>query len=195
VRAANPVALREWAVLCDRLGTGDQILLLRAGGIHERAFRGGQAPVEHREFWLLPTYLHAAAQRLVPAARERFERVAARAPPEDRARIDWYAEVTDAVFVDDRARLPALEPFHPYDAGYVRDRFDFREPGLWAIVLRVHRRPEPHELALGPEHSGCVSWVRVDPAPSMAGLEPVLDDASFEHSRGRLRHVLEPGDA
>lgn len=191
MRAENPVALREWAVLCDRLGAGEQILLLRAGGIHERAFRGAQEPVEHREFWLLPTYLHEAVQRLVPKAHDRFDRVAADAPPEDRGRIRWYAEVTDAVFVDDRSRLPALEPFHVYTPGYVRDRFDFRGPGLWAILVRVYRRPEAYAFELGPEHRGCVSWVRVEPAPTMAELEPVLDDHAFESERRRVRQALE----
>lgn len=168
-------------------------MLLRAGGIHERAFRGGRDRVEHREFWLLPTYLHETAQRLVPSAREQFERAANRAPPEDHGRISSYAAVTDAVFVEERSRLAALEPFHVYAPGYLLDRFDFREAGLWAIVVRVYRRPTAHEFELGPEHRGCVSWVRVEPALRTADLEPVLDDEAFEAERRRVGRALELG--
>lgn len=190
MRAENPVALREWAALCDRLATGEQILLLRTGGIHERAFRGAGAQVEHREFWLLPTYLHESAGRLVPAAHTRFERVSAAAPADGCGRIELYAVVTDAVFVDDRSRLRALEPFHVYSPDYVRERFDFREPGLWAVVLRAYRRTSAHELELGPEHAGCVSWVNVEPPLRTEGLLPVLDDASFDDTRARLLRAL-----
>ena len=57
------IALKEWAITCEAIGRGEQILLLRKGGIHEdsKDFR-----VIHREFLLYPTYEHQKADLLRP---------------------------------------------------------------------------------------------------------------------------------
>ena len=58
------MALKEWAVTCQALARGEQVLLLRKGGIHEdsKDFR-----VIHREFLLYPTYEHQKRELLQPA--------------------------------------------------------------------------------------------------------------------------------
>ena len=49
------MALKEWAVVVEIMGSGRQILTLRKGGIHpsDKNFR-----VLHKEFLLYPTYEH-----------------------------------------------------------------------------------------------------------------------------------------
>ena len=53
--ATCQLALKEWAITVKALADGDQIMMLRKGGIHEESkdFR-----VVHPEFLLYPTYLH-----------------------------------------------------------------------------------------------------------------------------------------
>src|SRR5512138_2779668 len=48
-------AFKEWAIVVDALGRGEQILILRKGGIAEG--RGGFRP-EHTRFLLFPTAFH-----------------------------------------------------------------------------------------------------------------------------------------
>ena len=48
-------ALKEWAVACEALGRGEQVLLLRKGGISEE---GREFRIEHPEFLLFPTFEH-----------------------------------------------------------------------------------------------------------------------------------------
>ena len=55
------MALKEWAITCEAIGRGEQILLLRKGGIHED---GKDFRVIHREFLLYPTYEHQKADLL-----------------------------------------------------------------------------------------------------------------------------------
>lgn len=181
----NPVALREWAVICERFGAGEQILALRTGGIHERKFG-----VDHREFWLTPTYLHEAEDKLSPPAGARVAPLAEQAPPEGTARMQLYAEVTDARQVLDLGVLEGLASFHPYTPAYVRQRFEYRSPGVWALLLRVYRAEVVVERGLGPEHVGCVSWLRFEPALSTAGLSPVLDDEAFGARRRAILDAL-----
>ena len=57
-------AFKEWAVVVDALGRGEQILILRKGGISEetRHFR-----ISAERFLLFPTYEHQRADLLQPA--------------------------------------------------------------------------------------------------------------------------------
>jgi hypothetical protein len=49
------MALKEWAITVEAMAQGDQVLLLRKGGIHEE---GKDFRVIHDEFLFYPTYLH-----------------------------------------------------------------------------------------------------------------------------------------
>ena len=59
------IGFKEWALVCDALGRGEQSIILRKGGIAEgrAGFR-----FQHPEFLLLPTLFHEQAAKLrVPA--------------------------------------------------------------------------------------------------------------------------------
>ena len=49
------IGFKEWAVVCDALGRGEQTILLRKGGIAEG--RNGFG-FHHAEFFLIPTFFH-----------------------------------------------------------------------------------------------------------------------------------------
>ena len=75
-------AFKEWAAICRALAQGRQDVILRKGGIIEP---GGAFRLDHREFLLLPTFLHQAPESLIPEARdlliERLAGVLARRSP------------------------------------------------------------------------------------------------------------------
>ena len=52
VPAYSDIGLKEWSVIIEALGRGDQIILLRKGGISEATRR---FTVSHDEFFLYPT--------------------------------------------------------------------------------------------------------------------------------------------
>ncbi|MEO8428438.1 MAG: DUF1802 family protein, partial [Verrucomicrobiota bacterium] len=72
------IVFKEWAVVVDALGRGDQIIILRKGGISEG--RGG-FQVEHPEFVLFPTLFHQQRESVVPSAQARFDQLAPEFPP------------------------------------------------------------------------------------------------------------------
>jgi hypothetical protein len=51
-------------VVVDALARGEQVLILRKGGIHEQR---GEFRVSHREFWLFPTQYHEAESSVIPS--------------------------------------------------------------------------------------------------------------------------------
>ena len=63
------MAFKEWGVVVDALGSGEQIVVLRKGGIAEGR-EGFQ--VEHEKFWLFPTRFHQQAEGVVESAQVRF---------------------------------------------------------------------------------------------------------------------------
>ena len=58
-------ALKEWDVVCEALGSGRQVIVIRKGGIAEGT---GGLRFAHEEFVLLPTFFHQQSERVVPEA-------------------------------------------------------------------------------------------------------------------------------
>src|SRR6266853_2059215 len=66
MESTNNIAFKEWAVVVDALGKGEQVLILRKGGIREPR---GEFHVDHHEFWLFPTQYHEAERSIIPSKR------------------------------------------------------------------------------------------------------------------------------
>lgn len=185
--AASAVALKEWAVVCQELAAGRQIVLLRKGGIRDAA-RG--FTVERREFFLFPTYVHEAADELVDSARPGLADVNRRAPPAGELHLDLYAVVEAAV------EVPALEPLRHLDGQHilawsaVERRFHYRRPGLHVLALRVYHLPEPLVTPHLFRYDGCRSWVTLEDELPVADARPVLDDRTFARKLAALHESL-----
>lgn len=186
------VALKEWAVVCAALRDGRHSVLLRKGGIREpgadRSFH-----VEHRAFALLPTWFHVQdvgrERDLVPELHGELATAARGAPTSGTLEIDLYAEVDAVWHLEDLPRAHALAGAHALSEACVADRFAYRRPGLWALLLRVHRLTAPVHLPDRPGYAGCVSWVHLD-APVVGTGEPVLSDGEHARRAARLREIL-----
>ena len=186
---AQHIAFKEWAVICAALETGRQSLILRKGGIHEgrAGFR-----VAHQEFWLWPTYLHEGADGLTLAARELLDETVARKPVAGTQRLSLFAAVTDVHDIQDETLLPRLEGQHLWSAETVQQRFHYRQPGLFALIVRVYRLPTPMIVPDSPHYAGCRSWIETQESLSTADLQPVLDEATFARTRQTLCTTLAP---
>lgn len=191
--ATNTVALKEWAIVDDALGSGRQVVLIRKGGIHEQK---GAFEVEHREFFLFPTYLHQKAEDLVPAARAHLAIVAAAAPADRTVTLRHYAVVEEVVKVTAVEPLRELADHHILSWPAVEGRFWYRgRPGLHVLLVRAYCLPRPLVIPNHPAYDGCVSWVDLDVAVPTAGCLPALDEASFARRADAIRRALAPAAA
>jgi hypothetical protein len=187
-------AFKEWAVVCEALRTGRQVLLLRKGGIHEAK---GRFPIEFREFFLQPTYEHQNLGDLSPDAHADLARLAAAAPPEGTIRIDGYATVEEVIVARDRDQLARLHGEHVWSESYLDMRLGWKpERPLYLMLLRYYRTPEAMELPMRKAYGGCRSFVDLEtvdvPAELLAAtagrLVPALDDGAFA---ARVSRILE----
>ena len=182
-------AFKEWAVIVDALGRGEQIVVLRKGGISEG--RGG-FQIEHPSFLLFPTLFHQQRESVLPAAQREFDRLAPNFPDEGMLRLEFFAQVAEARRLDSLAAAERLRGQHVWRDEVIAQRFEWgREKNIFALALRVFRLPDAVELPMLPGYGGCKSWVELDVALAAPIAEPVLTDEAFAEKFGRFRAALD----
>lgn len=176
-------AFKEWHAIVEALGSGEQILILRKGGIAEG--RGGFDAAHAGRFWLFPTRFHAQSEKTKPAAARFFS--ASPSSDEDTVTLRFFADITRHAFLSDWATVAALDAHHFWTESAVREKYDWSNPpGLHAFIVRVHRLASPLTIPLTADMGGCKSWIDVPPDFSVLPSSPVLDDTTFATKVNRL---------
>jgi hypothetical protein len=188
IQTVNNIAFKEWAVVCRALAEGSQSIILRKGGIHEgrEGFR-----VEHREFWLFPTQFHQRPEQLTAAAELIWRRTIADAPAAGTIPIGLYVVVEKVQEITDEALLDRLAGMHIWSDATIRERFHYRQPGVFLLLARVYRIPKPHVLSDAPYFAGCRSWVELPESLSTAGAVSVISDEQFASVRAKMIGALQ----
>jgi hypothetical protein len=187
------IAFKEWAVVVDALGRGDQIVVLRKGGISEE--RGG-FKVGHERFLLFPTRFHQQRESVLPEAQGRFDEIAPQFGPPDSVRFEFRAEVVCSHRVDLQADAERLRGQHVWRDEVIRERFDWgRSKNIFALAVRVFRLPQPVEMPMRESYGGCKSWVELENEVEVEPAEPVLNDAAFARKLAAFQRALEAAPA
>lgn len=182
-------AFKEWAVICEALAQGQQSLILRKGGIEENE---GEFVVEQNRFWLYPTFAHQQQDGINEDARPLLQQVEADRPPAGTVRLQHWAEIACIYRIREELPVLLLSHLHCWSEETVRQRFNYKMPGLYLLVVRVHRAPAIHEIVELPAYEGCRSWVELEKPLPTEGSAPVLDDESFRIVRKQLDLLLSP---
>jgi hypothetical protein len=170
-------AFKEWAIIVDALGRGEQIVILRKGGISED---GGSFEVEHPKFWLYPTLFHQQGESVIDSAKARCEALLATMTDTTQVRIEYFAEVVDWRKLENAEDALALRGQHIWRDEVIRERFDWgRQKNIFALAVRVYRLPAPLELPVLASYGGCKSWIDLEPVIDTTKATPVLSDAEF----------------
>ncbi len=169
-------ALKEWAAICTALESGRQTILLRKGGIEEGP-HGFQ--VQHNPFWLYPTRYHQSPGELTLLGAECLAKAKQTAPPAGCLRLQLFARVEEACRIKTESDALRLAPSQVMTPQTVLARFHYRQPGLFALLLRVYRAGVPREIPERPEFAGCRSWIDLGGVLSAEECQPVLSDSEF----------------
>lgn len=150
-------ALKEWGAVVHALVEGRQTVLLRKGGIHEKAFS-----VASDRFLVFPTVAHSHAERvraehadLLPRGAQDVDDVAGTFV------VRCGLTLFDVVAVARPEGLSAIADLHIWTDESVRaDRLTFRpKHPLQVLVVRAVALPEPLVLPRLDMYGGCRSWV------------------------------------
>src|SRR3954453_12694619 len=172
------IGFKEWAVVCEALGRGEQSVLLRKGGIAEG--RGGFG-FRHSEFFLFPTFFHEQVVKVrtpgaqMPAARE------------GEVGIRYFVKLEAQKEVKLWAEARGLAPFHILAESVVRERFEYKGAGLHIALVRVFRLEPSWVFPDLPAYGGCRSWVNLPQRPAGTRLEPVFSDEKHASVVERFR--------
>jgi hypothetical protein len=171
------VGFKEWALVCEALGRGEQAILLRKGGIAEgrAGFR-----FRHSEFFLFPTFFHEQVVKVrtpgaeIPAARQ------------GEIEIRYFAKLEAQKEITSWSVAAALEPFHILHESVVRERFEYKGAGLHVALVRVFRLEPSWALTDKPAYGGCRSWVELPECPAEMRFDPVLGDEQHNEIAARF---------
>ena len=183
-------ALKEWAVTVEVLERGATALVVRKGGIREKAFA-----VPKTRFLLLPGYEHQRPRLIKPEFRRIMEDIPD-LTDDGPLRFSSFAEVEGAYEISEAEDLEKLNEHHMWTPEYAESRFKWRpKKPLTVLVLRIYVLPETVELPFRESYGGCKSWIELEDSVSTEGAKPALSDEDFENlvspALGALRD-LEP---
>lgn len=187
MQARNQYAFKEWAAVCQALASGQQSLILRKGGIHEGrdGFR-----VDHAEFWLYPTEFHQEPDVLAEQGRSHLEQARLQQPVDGFIAIGHYVSIDEVIEIRNESLLPRLAGLHVWSASTIQARFRYRNPLLFALLVRVYSLPVPVLLPESPHFAGCRSWVDLETELVTDRLVPVLTAEEHSHQMAEIRRVL-----
>jgi hypothetical protein len=149
-------AFKEWAAICRALAQRRQDVILRKGGIVEP---GGGFRLEHREFLLLPTFLHQSPESLIPEARDLLDDIDADRPPPGQVVFTHAASVMQAHQIRAIEELARFRSRHVWSDAVVAERFHRWRDELHVLEVDVTLLPEPLVLPWHDDYGGCKSWV------------------------------------
>ena len=187
--ANSQTALKEWAVTVDALAQGQQILLLRKGGIREdsKDFR-----VIHPEFLLYPTYEHQREDLLKEGHQPQLRDLLAQEHNPDEIRFTHWAKVEELMEVSQQEPVDALSPHHIWTNSYAQSRLHWKpKVPLSVMLLRVYKLEPAATVPFLTEYRGCTSWVEIVSKVEMGNLQPVLSGQEFQRRVDEIKGCLE----
>lgn len=190
-------ALKEWAIVCQALEEGRQVLLLRKGGIME--YREG-FQVKHNNFFLYPTFEHQSIESIQPNYAQKLAVMLQEETDHSKVLIASYARAVIVKQIKDGSLLSRLQKYHIWNERYVNVRMNYNpKKPMQIILLRVYKLQDPIELGVRPEWLGCRSWVHIQSLTSEARStetngtfdeQPVLDDSRFDKIASEIEEIL-----
>jgi len=145
-------------VICRALAQGRQRVILRKGGIVEP---GGAFRLEHREFLLMPTFLHQSPESIIPAARDLLADIDADRPPADTVVFLHAARVRESRRLESLRQLAAYRGRHVWSDAVVAERFHRWKHELHVLEVDVRPLATPLTLPWRESYGGCRSWVEL----------------------------------
>lgn len=182
-------ALKEWGVAVKALLSGDLVLLVRKGGIHEAkpVFN-----VPSDRVLLFPTYEHQSAEQMRKPWRSQVS--AKTVPPVgDPMQLLGWAEITHTLELTSPESVSRLHPFHIWTDEWLSDRLAWKpERPAFVLLLRSHCFAEPVALTYEQRYGGCRSWLELAELSALPDSLPVLTDKQYQQRIAAIEAAIAP---
>eukprot|EP01026_Neomeris_dumetosa_P006509 TRINITY_DN12062_c0_g1_i10.p1 TRINITY_DN12062_c0_g1~~TRINITY_DN12062_c0_g1_i10.p1 ORF type:complete len:241 (-),score=17.09 TRINITY_DN12062_c0_g1_i10:271-993(-) len=181
-------ALKELAIVCAAIKSGDQTVIFRKGGIREPYFKP-----KAQEFLLFPTGFHEDHSLWKPQYLDKYSKWTSydikNLPILE---FDSYCEVSGAWLVEnEKDVVSALDDLHICSDTFAQKRLKWRHKEPVTVLELRCRSIEPIQRQKLEEWLGCFSWVDIKLDQLFQFGEFVLNDDDFRHKQNILREKLE----
>ncbi|WP_068619949.1 DUF1802 family protein [Paenibacillus tuaregi] len=184
------LALKEWASALSVLESGQQILLMRKGGIKEET---RHFEVKSPSFYLYPSYEHQRRELVKPEFRKLVDESIADGNQEDRmVTIKLFAEVAEDIELSSEEKIRRLQDFHMWMPTFAEERLRWksRDP-LHVLLLRIYVLDKPVTLPVLPAYIGCKSWIELPAEFEVGPMTPVLGTKEFGDKAAAIKRILQ----
>ncbi|MBI3332544.1 MAG: DUF1802 family protein [Candidatus Omnitrophica bacterium] len=186
------IALKEWAIVVEALAAGEQILLVRKGGIRDPK---GAFQLQHREFLLYPTWEHQGEKTegaIRPEFRQRYEGILRQPHAPAEVPLKVYGGVAFCGEIRAPDQMKGLEDYHIWSPGFFEERMKYRpQAPTLIVVLRAYRLPREIRHPIRPEYAGCKSWVPLSEEIPVESAVPAVDNRRFREALEKVSARLE----
>lgn len=184
---SSNIALKEWAVTSGALGRGEQIFMLRKGGIRED---GRHFKIEHEQFLLYSGLFHEA-ELLLKEEKQSLLDETATADFTKEIPFTVYCELAETIEISEEHQVRALDDFHIWSKEFPVKRFNWkpRHP-LKLMIVRAYRLDKPASVVVDDTYGGCKSWVELNDHVDLSSLTPALSDSEFVEQVSKIRQAL-----
>ena len=167
----NHTALKEWSNVVAALASGEQMILIRKGGIADPSFG-----IDAQRFYLYPTYFHQGESEARPEVT-----------------VTHWCEVVRTWTVSDFALVEKLGPEVVMPAETLAARYRFRpDQALFVIAVRTWELAQPVRVRFDETYGGCKSWISVEEEIDVSGSRPVLSEEQLASRIAVIAALLEP---
>ena len=186
--ATCQLALKEWASVVQACAHGEQLVLIRKGGLIEP---GSGFELVSTLFLFYPTFEHQTSNFIRSPNQHYVEDALAHRSSDGQLRLELCGSVVFSTQSREPTLIKRLEPFHIYNDAFLAQRLRWQpEQPLVVAVVRVFRLPSPQRLPLVSRYAGCKSWVDLEQTVSLQGAVPALDDQAFDERLVRIQALL-----
>ena len=187
IQNSSKIGLKEWAVTSGALGRGDQILMLRKGGIRED---GRHFKIEHEQFLMYPGLFHEGELLLKPEHQGLLTETA-NADFSKEVSFTVYCELVETIEISEEHQVRALDAFHIWSEEFPVKRFKWKPlHPLKLMIVRAYRLDSPVTVKVTDDYAGCKSWVELSEAIDITNLTPALPDSEFTTLQASIHEAL-----
>jgi len=182
------IALKEWASVLVALERGEQLVLIRKGGLIEP---GSGFELVSDVFLFYPTFEHQTVSFLRSPYTHYLEEAHRRKASEGQVRVELCGHVVSSTRHTDPAVMERLRSFHVYNDAFATQRLKWQpDQPLVVAVVRAFRLATPQVLSVASRYAGCKSWVDLEQPVSLQGAESVLEDSVFADRLSQIQDLL-----
>ena len=192
------IAFKEWSIVCDALGEGQQTIIFRKGGIHEGK-RGFQ--FTHNEFLLFPTRFHEQEQKVHLKEPTASKEVPSEYKEGEQVELRYLCKIHSVDIMDQWDTIQSLRKFHIWDEPTILERYRWskegeEEPFISLAILRVFELSQSIKLSYEKKYGGCRSWLKVPEINSaiIDSSQPVIGDNEFKDLIRQINQIIGRSD-